>query len=344
MKILIHHFDQNAHGIVRFSRHEIVGIYDERPELNGKRVKELLNVDRDIKITNNFDKALEKAIKNKADLMITTGEGLYFTKPEKVADWKRNVKKAIEKGMNIYNLSRILYGEKTSEFKGLAKKHKVKFEEASDTLGYEKFFDFALKGVDEPVKTPVINFTGTSMNSGKITAMFVVKNLLEKKGKRIGVVGTEPSSVFMGADEQVIPEVYPSFKATSAIYGAIKKVELEKKPDIILVGNQTGLRASVFDFKEARAGAVVAWEILLGSRPDKIVLCSKWKNTDEIKPHLELIKNSIGKEVIALIINGSKGEKEEVLKIIEETEKKYRLPAMDVFLTPEKLEKLVTLL
>ena len=57
MKILIHHFDQNAHGIVRFSDHEIIGVYDERPELNGKSVKELLNVDKNIVLTNDFDKA-----------------------------------------------------------------------------------------------------------------------------------------------------------------------------------------------------------------------------------------------------------------------------------------------
>jgi len=337
MKVIIHHFDQNAHGILRFSNHEIVAIYDERPELNGKNAKELLNVDKDITITNDFDEAL----KNEADMLITTGEGLYFTKPENVKDWKKNVKKAIQHKLSIYNMSKILYGDETKEFKLLAKKNNVKFEEASETLGFKKFFKFAIKGLEEPVKIPIINFTGTSMNSGKITAMFVVKQKLESMGKRVGVIGTEPSSIFMGADEQVIPESYPTLKAASSIFGAIKKVEIEKNPDYILVGNQTGLRASVLDFKEARSGAIVAWEILLGSKPDKIILCSKWGNTKEIAPHLELIKNSIDKEVIALIINGNKGGKEEVLKIIEETENKFNIPAMDVFLTPEKINKLI---
>jgi len=344
MKILIHHFDQNAHGIVRFSDHEIIGVYDERPELNGKSVKELLNVDKNIVLTNDFDKALDNAVQKNADLMITTGEGLYFTKPNNVADWKKNITKAIENNLNIYNLSKILYGDKTKDLKELAKKHKVKFDEASDTHGYEQFFDYALKGVDEPVKTPIINFTGTSMNSGKITAMFIIKQKLEKKGKKISVIGTEPSSIFMGADEQVIPEVYPTLKATSAIFGAIKKVELEKKPDLILVGNQTGLKASVHDFKEARAGAIVAWQIMLASKPDKIILCSKWNNTKEIKPHLELIKHSIDKQVIALIINGHGGKKDQVMDIINETEKKYNIPTMDVFLTPEKVDELVSTL
>lgn len=337
MKIIIHHFDQNAHGIVRFSNHEIVAIYDERPWFNGKNVKELLNVDKDITITNNFDEAL----KNKADMMVTTGEGLYFMNPEKLQDWKKNVKKAIKHKLSIYNMSKILYGDKTEEFKRLAKENNVKFEEASETFGFKKFFKFAMKGLEEPIKTPVINFTGTSMNSGKITAMFVIKQKLESRGKKVGVVGTEPSSIFMGADEQVIPEVYPTLKAVSSIFGAIKKIEIEKKPDYILVGNQTGLRASVFDFREARAGAIVAWEILLGSNPDKIVLCSKWNNTTEIESHLELIKNSIGKKVIALIINGNGGNKKEVLKTIEKTEKKFNIKTVDIFLTPEKIDKLV---
>ncbi len=341
MKIIIHHFDQNAHGIVRFSNHEVVAIYDERSELNGKNVKELLNVNKDIIITNNFDEAL----KNKADMLITTGEGLYFTGPENVQDWKRNVKKAIQHKLSIYNMSKILYGDKTREFKALAKKNNVRFEEASETFGFEKFLKFAVKGLEHPVKTSVINFTGTSMNSGKITAMFVMKRELELLGKKVGVVGTEPSSIFIGADEQAIPEVYPTMKGAPAIYGAIKKVESEKHPDIILVGNQTGLRASVLDAKESRAGAIVAWQILLGSIPTKIVLCSKWNMIREIDPHLELIKNSnIKAPVVANIINGLGCDKNKLPGIISSVEKRFGLPCLDVISNPEKLGELAKIL
>lgn len=341
MKIIIHHFDQNAHGIIRFSDHEIVAIYDERTELNGKSVRELLNVNRDITITSNFDEAL----KNKADMLITTGEGLYFTKPENVQDWKRNVKKAIEHKLSIYNMSKILYGDKTGEFKALAKENNVKFEEASETFGFEKFSEFAIRGLEHPVKTPVINFTGTSMNSGKITAMFVMKRELESLGKRVGVVGTEPSSVFMGADEQVIPEVYPTMKGAPTIFGAIKKVESEKHPDIILIGNQTGLRAPVLDVNESRAGAIVAWQILLGSNPTRIVLCSKWNMIEEIGPHLELIKNSsIKAPVVANIINGLGCDKNKLPGILSGVEERFGLPTLDVISSPEKLGELAKIL
>ncbi len=326
--------------MIRFSNHEIVAIYDERLEFNGKNVRELLNINKDILITNNFDEAL----KNKADTLVTTGEGLYFTDSEKVQGWKKNIEKAMQHKLNIYNMSKIFYGDKTKKFKELAKENNVKFEEASETFGFEKFLDFAMRGIEKPIKTPVINFTGTSMNSGKITAMFITKQKLEERGKKVGIVGTEPSSLFIGADEQVIPEVYPTMKAAASIFGAIKKVEIEKKPDYILVGNQTGLRVSALDIKEARAGAIVAWEILLGSNPDKIVLCSKWNNTTEINPHMELIKNSINKKVIAFIINGNKGNKEEVLKTIEETENNFNILTLDVFLTSEKIDKLVDMI
>jgi uncharacterized NAD-dependent epimerase/dehydratase family protein len=341
MKIIIHHFDQNAHAMVRFSDHEIVAVYDERAKLNGKGVKELLNVDRDITITNNFDEALE----NEADILVTTGEGLYFTNPEKARDWETNVRKAIAKGINVYNMSKILYDDKTKELRQLAAENSVKFEEASDPKGFEQFMPFALKAREEGIKAPRIVFSGTSMNSGKITAMFVFKKVLEEMGKKVGVVGTEPCSIFIGADEQVIPEALPTMKGSPAIYGAIKKVDVEKRPDVILVGNQTGLRASVLDVKESRAGAVVAWQILLGSDPTKIVLCSKWKNVQEIRPHLELIRNSSPKApVIANVINGFRCEREKLLEIISSTEKEFGMPCLDVFSTPEKLDSLAGLI
>ena len=101
---------------------------------------------------------------------------------------------------------------------------------------------------------------------------------LEKKGYKVGYVGTEPSSKFVGADEQIIPHFMPMVYGAPAILLAIKKVEIEKSPELILVSGQTGLKANVGDLSELRAGAVVAWQILFGSCPDKVVLCSKAKN------------------------------------------------------------------
>ena len=183
------------------------------------------------------------------------------------------------------------------------------------------------------------------MNSGKLTAMFTVRKILEKQGMKVGVLGTEPCSMFLGADEQAIPEVYPTMKGAPAILGAVKKIEEEQDPDIILIGNQTGLRASTTDVKESRAGAIVAWQILLGSKPTKIVLCSKWKNTKEIRPHLELIKNSaVNAPVIANIINGLGCKGENLRRIIGELEREFQALCLDVLSMPEKLEKLAGLI
>ncbi len=39
MRVIIHHFDQNAHAIVRFGKNiEILGIYDERKKLQGRNL------------------------------------------------------------------------------------------------------------------------------------------------------------------------------------------------------------------------------------------------------------------------------------------------------------------
>ncbi len=341
-KIIIHHFDQNAHAMVRFGENiEILGIYDERKELEGVDAGSFLGMGKiGLKITRNFEALLRDHSKD-ADMLVTTGEGLYFTEEWRAKEWKEHVIEAIKSGLDIYTMSKIFYGKKTKDLKKLAEKHGVKFIEASDPDAFEKYKDYAVLAKEKGMNTPVINFTGTSMNSGKITAMLTVRNRIRDFGKKVGVLGTEPSSVFMGVDEQVVPEVLPTMRGAHAIFGAIKKIEIEKKPDLILVGNQTGLRASVTDVKEARAGAVVAWQILLGSQPSKIVLCSKWKNVSEIGPHIELIKNSIDAPVVALIINGFGCEKGKLMKIIENTESEFGILTLDVFATPDKLDELI---
>ena len=342
MKILIHHFDQNAHAMLRFGRDiEILGIYDERKELQGVDAGSFLGIgELGLKISGNFTELLKTHAKD-ADMLVTTGEGLYFTKESNVEGWKEHIIEAIKAGLDIYTMSKIFYGEKTAKLKKLAEKSGVKFIEASQPNAFEKYENYALSAEKEGIKTRVVTFTGTSMNSGKMTAMLTVRNLLERKGLKVGVLGTEPCSIFVGADEQVVPEVLPTMRGAHAIFGAIKKIELEKKPDIILVGNQTGLRASATDVEKARAGAIVAWQILLGSKPQKIVLCSKWSNRAEIAPHLELIKHSINTQVIALAINGFGCEREKLLGIIEDVEKEFGILALDVISTPEKLEKLL---
>ncbi len=344
MKVIIHHYDQNGHAIIRFGRDvEVLGVYDERSRFNGMDAGKAIGAgEKGIEISNDFDSVLNDHGKD-ADMMITTGEGLYFTKTSNVKDWNTNVKKAFDAGLDVYNMSKIYYGSDTEELRKIASAAGVKFIEASDPDGWKRFIPFAIKAREEGIKTPRILFSGTGMNSGKITAMLTFKKTLEDMGKSVGVVGTEPCSMFVGADEQVIPEVYPTMKGAPAVYGAIKKVEEEKKPDIILIGNQTGLRASVVDVKECRAGAIVSWQILLGSDPTKIVLCSKWNTTNEIGPHLELIKNSgIKAPVVANAINGFGCNK--LPGIVSDTEKRFGLPSLDVISNPERLESIARML
>jgi len=332
--------------MLRFGRNiKILGIYDERKELQGRDAGEILGMGKTgLVIQGNFDEMLKK-FSGQAEMLVTTGEGLYFTKRRNVREWRKNVEKAIRYGLDVYTMSKIFYGNKTEDLKKLAEKNGVKFIEASDPDGFEKFRDYALQAVEEGIVTPKILFAGTSMNSGKMTAMLTIRNFLEQQDIKLGVVGTEPCSVFVGADEQVIPEVLPTMRGAHAILGAIKKIEVEKRPDLILVGSQTGMRASAVHVAEARAGGVVAWQIFMGTAPEKVVLCTKWINTHEIKPHMELIRNSgISTKVIAIVINGYQCEKDKLLKIIENVEKETGLLCIDVLATPGRLPELAGLI
>ena len=56
MKAIIHHWDQNAHAIVRFGYINVVAVYDERPKLNGVDTGEFLGIGKNgLRITNDFD-------------------------------------------------------------------------------------------------------------------------------------------------------------------------------------------------------------------------------------------------------------------------------------------------
>lgn len=344
MKLIIDHFNQNAHAMLRFGRGiEILGIYDGRAKLQGRDAGEALGMGKTgIKISGDFKKLLRGT---DAEMFVATGEGFYFTKPGNTEEWRRHIKLAMAGGLDIYSMSKTLYGKGTEDLKETARKKGVRFLEASDPDGWEGFMPFAERAVEKGLSIPRVNFTGTSMNSGKVTAMFTVKKTLEDRGLRVGVVGTEPSSLFLGADEQVIPEIYPTMKGAPSILGAVRKIEEEKRPDIVLVGNQTGLRAPATDLRESRAGAIVAWQVLLGSKPGRIVLCSKWKNTGEIGPHLELIKSSgINAPVIANVINGFRCNKEKLMEIISRTEREFRIPCLDVISSPERLGALAELI
>lgn len=339
MKVILHHWDQNAHGIVRFGEVEVVAVYDEREKLNGTDTGEYLgNGKNGLKITNEIDVALEKD----AEIMITTGEGLYFTNPEKIKDWEKNVKKALEKGLKVYNMSKIMYGKETIKFKVLAKKYKTEFIEASQPDYFKELEKFIPAFYKEGLKTRKrVSFVGSSMNSGKITAMFMLKRKIKDKVK-VGVIGTEPSSIFMGADEQVIPEVISTMRGAQTITLALKKNEIEKNPDIQFIGGQTGLIASTQDIKEARAGAVVAWQILFGSVPTDIILCSKAKNENNIKDHISLIKTAFPKvNILGIVINGRRIEKNEITKIVNKIEKETGILTLDIMVMPDKMDKLV---
>ena len=340
-RIVIHHFDKNAHAMLRFGEDiEIIGVYDEREEYSFKDPGELIGFRKTtLKISNDFEQIIEGV---DADMVVTCGEGLYFTKPKNVLDWTKNVIISLQRGLDVYSMSKIFYGNSTRFFKDVARMYGAKFMEASEPEGYLKYMPFAEEAKEEGMEIPVVTFVGTSMNSGKITSLLTAKQLLDLK---VGFVGTEPSSIFVGADEQVVPEVMPTMRGAQAVLGAVKKVEKEKKPDLILVSSQTGLLASVKDIKEARAGAIVAWQILLGSEPNRIVLCTKAKNVPELKRHISLLKMVTKAKIVSIVINGkgiSKAEK--IRKLVKKTEEMTGIHTLDVFATPERIPEFLELL
>lgn len=232
------------------------------------------------------------------DTFIWTKEIL---EPEEIDIWKKTIENEIKNGKNIYNMARLYRAHDFAELVELAKKYGVNVFDCSDPNKFEKLKDYAEMGLNG-INGTVITIMGTGRQCGKFTTSMVLKKCLEKY-YNVGIVGTEPQSAICGADEMVIPQVIPARHVASTIFGAIKKVDLENK-DIIIVSGQTGIFSDPLEVGTGRGGGVISLSILLGSRPDFILLASNTADSKEIKRNINLVEDLTGKKVIGVTLNG----------------------------------------
>ncbi|ABR55293.1 H+-transporting two-sector ATPase, A subunit [Methanococcus vannielii SB] len=256
---------------------------------------------------------------------------------KEVLTWKKTIENEIIIGKNIYNMARLSRISDDFELMNLALKHGVNCFDSSNPNKFEEVKEYAKIGLNT-VNAKILTIMGTSRQSGKFTTCMVLKRELEKKFN-IGIIGTEPQSLLCGIDEMIIPQTIETCHSASTIFGAVKKLDLEKK-DLIIVSSQTGIFSDNLEVGTGRGGGLISITVLFGSKPDFTILASDTDNLEVIKKNISAIELLSGKPVIGITLNLKNRESENLKNSIKKLENEFNLPVSDV-LKGINLEKLI---
>lgn len=135
-----------------------------------------------------------------------------------------------------------------------------------------------------PVDVPVLGVFGTSSQQGKFTLQLILRRRLLRLGYRVGQVGTEHHAALFGMD-LAFPMGYASNVEIPLQYYVpylgykLRQLSQQKKPDLILVGSQSG--TIPYDVHEHRTHSLTSTAFLLGTKPDACILVVNSVDADE---------------------------------------------------------------
>ena len=135
-----------------------------------------------------------------------------------------------------------------------------------------------------PVDVPVLGVFGTSSQQGKFTLQLILRRHLLRLGYTVGQIGTEHHAALFGMD-LAFPMGYASNVSLPLQYYVpyldykLRQLSQQKKPDIILVGSQSG--TIPYDVHEHRTHSLTSTAFLLGTKPDACILVVNSVDADE---------------------------------------------------------------
>ena len=153
------------------------------------------------------------------------------------------------------------------------------------------------------VGKPIVAVVGTGPRQGKLTLQMSIKTILESSGYNVGMLGTEPSALLLGANE-VYPMGYNStvnvsgYQAIKVVNYLLGKIE-DKNPELIIIGSQS--QSAPFTDSSLKYLPVAQHEFILGTAPDCFILCINI-NDDllYIKRTISYLESLFGSKVLAL--------------------------------------------
>lgn len=267
-------FNKEMHSIVRFSellQFELCGVYDSKyMGVCGKKTSVVLN-----------DPNLKK------DYMITDIEGLIWEKDfdTLILGHLKQLEKIVGKSYReeIFKLSQ-RYNKKIFMFDDWkCSENKKMLDNVYTPCIRRENVPLNHFGKLYKIGIPILCVTGTSSKQGKFTTQLRLRAEFQRRGYKVGQLGTEPSAQLFGMDE-----VYPmGYESTAYLEGMdeilminymLNKIQ-QKNPDIILIGSQS--QTIAYDTGNLKYMPVHQNNLLYAADPDGFILICNYFDEDE---------------------------------------------------------------
>ncbi|EDX77765.1 conserved hypothetical protein [Coleofasciculus chthonoplastes PCC 7420] len=315
---------KTAAGLVRHSeRYTIVGVIDSSRA--GKDAGEELGQEKNgIPIFANLNEALINLsevpncyIYGKAplDAFISQAERLLILE-------------AMEKGMDIINGLHQFFSE-DQEFTQMAAQHNIQIKDIRKPPQLQDLHVFT--GQLSKINVPVIAILGTDCACGKMTTAIELNKSLKTLGIKSVLVATGQTALMQGAMYGISIDALISQFVIGEIENSIIQAFDNERPDIILVEGQSAVSHPAF---------MSSLGILKGSMPDGIILqhppARKFRcdfphlPMPTVESEIKLIEAISQAKVMAIALSHENLADEEILTIIEDYERQFQLPTMDV--------------
>ncbi len=315
---------KTAAALVRHSEiYTIVGVIDS--SLTGKDAGEELGEEKSgIPIFSSLDDSLRKLayipdfyIYGKAPLET------YIPNNERLM-----ILEAMEKGMDIISGLHQFFSE-DSEFAQVAALNGIQIKDIRKPPLLKDLHFFT--GQISEVNVPVIAILGTDCACGKMTTAVELNKTLKNLGIKSVLVATGQTSLMQGAKYGVSIDALISQFVVGEVENSVVQAFKNESPDIILVEGQSAISHPSF---------MSSLGILKGSMPDGIILqhppARKFRcdfprlAMPSAESEIKLIETIAKTKVVAITLSHEDMDDHEVLKVIEDYEKRLQLPTTDV--------------
>jgi len=246
---------------------------------------------------------------------------------------------AIDLGLNVVSSFRSLPLHRNQSLLEFAKSKNVQIKEISPRLDVvKKLFGRApatctevLPKLDYKPKTPVVFVGGTSQECGKRTTTRLLGQTAQKMGLNPGVISTDEMGLEQPVDLNFRAGSLSVMDVASAVMGSIRYIEEEKSPDIIFIESQSSLTERKNPHPRGLSAAILA-----GAQPDAAIVCHRFNHPYRypmgIEQEIKAIESMEPTKVVGISLNlRNFTEDKSKADIFSECEKKYMLPAVDIF-------------
>ena len=267
----IYPYNKEMHSLMRFREllnFEIAGIADPIAKgYVGKDAGEAIGIPPvGIRVQPRFQEILKEA-----DTLIL-GYVDELSRITKRNVLRESIEKAIDANLNVFSFLSVYQ----KDLRDLIEKARKKNLWIYSPDIHQNDLLKALQPHDYPaVDVPVIGVFGTSAQQGKFTVQLALRSKLIKAGYKVGQIGTEHHSQLFGMDVAfptgyASPLQFPIQLHAPYLDFKMREVCAHKKPDLMLVGAQSG--SIPYDVHEPGNHTLTTLAFMLGTKPDANVL------------------------------------------------------------------------